>query len=124
MKDITNKGMAWAIGLLLTTLLVLVMTSCATMQKGYHAYIMRGSIIETSDSEVYLCIGKKDGASIGQELGVYKITSSPGPKGAPALKREYTGKVRITEIIDEHFAKAKVISGAAEKNSIVELSSP
>jgi hypothetical protein len=30
-------------------------------------------------------------------------------------------KVKITEIVDEHFAKAKVISGKAAKNDVVEL---
>ncbi len=40
------------------------------------------------------------------------------------MKREYSGKVRITEVVDGHFAKAKIICGAAEKNSTVELSSP
>jgi hypothetical protein len=82
---------------------------------------MKGSIIEASDSDVYLCIGSKDGASVGQELDVYKILETKPPT---LFRREYTGKVRITEIIDEHFAKAKVISGKAEKNDIVELVRP
>ena len=30
-------------------------------------------------------------------------------------------KVKITEIVDEHFAKAKVISVRAEKNDVAEL---
>ena len=91
-------------------------------QKVYHGFLMKGSIIEISDSEVYLCIGRKDGASVGQELDVYKIINTK-PK-AIAFKREHTGKVKITEIVDEHFAKAMVISGKAEKNDIVELTGP
>ena len=83
---------------------------------------MKGSIIETSDSEVYLCIGSRDGASVGQELDVYRIPETK-PE-ALHFRRVQTGKVRITEIIDEHFAKAKVISGRAEKNDIVELVRP
>ncbi len=83
------------------------------------AIIMKGSIIETSDSEVYLCIGSKDGASVGQELDVYKIVRVT--RARPTFRREHTGKVKITEIIDEHFAKATVISGKAEKDDIVEL---
>jgi len=83
---------------------------------------MKGSIIETSDSEVYLCIGSKDGASVGQELDVYKTTQRQS-KVTP-FRRVLTGKVKITEIIDEHFAKATVISGKAEKNDIVELTGP
>jgi hypothetical protein len=90
---------------------------------------MRGSIIESSDSDIYLCIGSKDGASVGQELDVYKVTSIStfergAFKGKPKFNRELTGKVKITEIVDEHFAKATVISGNAEKNYIVELIRP
>lgn len=80
---------------------------------------MKGSIIEAYDSEVYLCIGSKDGASVGQELDVYKIIKTKS-KGTP-FKRVLTGKVKITQIVDEHFAKATVISGKAEKDDIVEL---
>ena len=105
--------------LILTTFVIFLMFSCATV---YHGFIMKGSIIEASDSDVYLCIGSKDGASVGQELDVYKILETR-PQ-ATFFRREHTGKVRITEIIDEHFAKAKVISGKAEKNDIVELVRP
>jgi hypothetical protein len=82
---------------------------------------MKGSIIETSDSDVYLCIGSKDGASVGQELDIYKIIKT---KSVTPFKRVHTGKVKITEIVDEHFARATVISGKAEKNDIVELIRP
>ena len=102
-----------------------ILGSCATFQqKVYHGIYMKGSILETYDSELYLCIGKKDGATVGQELEVYKIHMRTPPKAAPIFTRENTGKVKITEIIDEHFAKAKVISGKAEKNDIVELATP
>ncbi|MFA5180492.1 MAG: hypothetical protein WC405_04170 [Syntrophales bacterium] len=96
--------------------------SCAAIQQqqAYHSIVMKGSIIHTTEDGIYLCIGKKDGASVGQELDVYKMTFTGGPK-APSFKREKIGKVKITEIIDEHFATAAVVSGKAEKNDIVEL---
>ena len=124
MRTIREEKMTWVTTLLLTTLLVLTVSSCATMQRTYHGYIMKGSIVEASASDVYLCIGKKDGANVGQELNVYKITATNTNPKTPTFKREYTGKVKIEEIVDEHFAKAKVISGTAEKYSIAELSSP
>jgi hypothetical protein len=80
---------------------------------------MKGSIIEASDSDVYLRSGSKDGDSVGQELDVYKIIQRQS-KATP-FRRVLTRKVKITEIIDEHFTKATVISGKAEKNDIVEL---
>ncbi len=105
-----------AVSLILATFVIFLMFSCATV---YHGFIMKGSIIEASDSDVYLCIGSKDGTSVGQELDVYKIIQRQS-KVTP-FRRVLTGKVKITEIIDEHFAKATVISGKAEKNDIVEL---
>ena len=102
--------------------MIILLTACATMDREVrHGLFMKGSILETHDSEVYLCVGKTDGASVGQELDVIKIISSGNVKSGFMFKREHTGKVRISEIIDEHFAKAVVISGKAEKNSIVEL---
>jgi hypothetical protein len=96
---------------------------------------MRGSIVDISGSHVYLCIGSNDGAAVGQELHVYKIvqtsTSSTGqiaregrvPRN-PVYSKQFTGKVKIIEIVDEHFAKAEVISGKAELNDVVELVTP
>lgn len=99
--------------------MIILLTSCATMGKAYHKYLMKGSIIETYDSDIYLCIGSNDGAEVGQELDVYKIRTIS--KARSTFQREHAGKVKITEIVDEHFAKAKVISGKAEKNDVVEL---
>lgn len=119
-----NREAWYAVGIALV--LILLSPSCASL---YHRVIMKGSIIEISNSEIFLCIGKKDGAAVGQVLNVYKIVTFalPPPKPSPEIrrfKREYTGKVRITEIIDEHFAKAVVISGNADTHSIVELPDP
>jgi len=118
-----KKSIKSAASLILATFVIFLMSSCATMgQKVYHGFIMKGSIIEASGSDVYLCIGSKDGATVGQELDVYKILQRRSK--ATVFRREHTGKVKITEIIDEHFAKATVISGKAEKNDIVELVRP
>jgi hypothetical protein len=112
-----------AVSLILATFVIFLMSSCAAMgQKVYHGFLMKGSIIETSDSDVYLCIGSKDGASVGQELDVYKVIRVT--RARPTFRPEHTGKVKITEIMDEHFARATVISGKAEKNDIVELVLP
>jgi hypothetical protein len=110
----------WAKFFVLLSLIVTI-SACAGWQRIYHGVMMKGSIIETSGSEYYLCIGKKDGASVGQELNVYKIISTTTNPKVPLFRREYIGKVKITEIFDEHFAKAILISGKAEKNNIVEL---
>jgi hypothetical protein len=108
-----------AVSLILAALAIFLMASCATV---YHGFLMKGSIIEASDSDIYLCIGSKDGASAGQELDVYKVVRVT--RARPTFRREHTGKIKITEIIDEHFAKATVISGKAEKDDIAELTRP
>ncbi len=113
----TKIGLRSAVSLILATFVAFLMFSCATF---YHGVLMKGSIIEASDSDVYLCIGSKDGAAVGQELDVYKVIRVR--RATPTFKRVFSGRVKITEIIDEHFARATVISGKAEKDDIVELS--
>lgn len=97
-------------------------TGCASTQ-AYHSTIMRGSILESSAGEVYLCIGTRDGATAGQELTVVEYVKQPlaGPRSGPPFRRQVTGKVRITEVVDEHFARAKVIGGEAAVGATVEL---
>lgn len=103
--------------------LLLPLAGCAGMEGAGHKYVMRGQILEVSDDSTYLCVGTNDGAKVGQELGVYKYTKRPShPKlQARKFKKEKTGVVRITGIMDEHMATAKIISGQAKQNYIVEL---
>jgi len=78
---------------------------------------MRGTVLEATDGKIYLWLGTSDGAKAGQELTVVR---SPA-HGTPTFKREDLGKIKIMEIIDEHMANAKIISGEAKVNDIVEL---
>ena len=119
MISIKVGKMSGLVSIVSVMFMIILLTSCATMGKAYHKYLMKGSIIETYDSDIYLCIGSNDGAEVGQELDVYKIRTIS--KARSTFQREHAGKVKITEIVDEHFAKAKVISGKAEKNDVVEL---
>ena len=89
----------------------------------YHKYFMKGSIVEASDEGIYLCIGSEDGAKAGQVLDVVRISrnTSGAPKGGARFKREHVGKVEILEVVDEHFARAKKVSGEANVADMVEL---
>lgn len=101
----------------------LMIASCNTTEKAYHQYIMRGSILEVDNDDVYLCIGSKHGAQVDQVLSVYhyqKNIEHPGSKGT-RWSWEKTGKIKITKVVDEHFAWAEVISGYVEKGDIAEL---
>jgi hypothetical protein len=106
--------------------LVLFVVSTSYAASVYHKYLMRGTVLEATDGKIYLCVGTSDGAKAGQELTVVRFvkteTESPGQKGQhPIFKREEVGKVKILEIVDEHMANAKIISGEAKINDIVEL---
>ena len=89
----------------------------------YHRYVMKGSIVEKDGSALYLCIGTHDGAEVGQELDVVRVKRAPGggKSGIVRFERKQIGRVRIDEITDEHFARAKLLSGEAQKGDLVEL---
>lgn len=107
------------VALMMVGLFILVSCTASQQQRIHHGFLMKGSILQMTDEGVYLCVGSRDGAKVGQELDVYKMIFTTAKKPATRVK---TGKVKITEIIDEHFATATVISGKAEKDDIVELS--
>ncbi len=107
-----------AVSLIFATFVIFLAASCV-----YHG--MKGRIIEILDSAVYLDIQAEDGVSLGQELNVYTaIIYNKDHVAIPASKGVQTGKVKITDILNEHLAKAAVISGKAEKGDIVELVHP
>lgn len=89
-----------------------------------HTFFMRGSIVGADKDGTIVCIGKADGAKVGQTLEVYRAVQRPGPgsKGnvAPFL-RQRIGQVTIDHIYDEHFAHVSIKEGRPAKNDIVEL---
>lgn len=87
-----------------------------------HTVSMRGSVVHSVRGRVVVCIGSSDGARAGQELTVYRVSQVPhGPPGRPTFRRTRVGTVRIELVLGEHFANARVISGTASLNDIVEL---
>ena len=105
-------------------ILIMLTASCASLKSNMHKYVMRGQVLEVTDGVVYLCIGSNDGAAIGQEYSVHKIikTKNLNAKGEQFIyKKEDTGTIKITEIVDEHFAKAKIMAGEVKINYVVEL---
>lgn len=102
----------------------LMLSGCASLQTAGHKYIMRGQVLEVSDSTAYLCVGTRDGAQVGQEFTVYRFERTPSvnPKStAPSYKRTETGKIKIIEIVDEHMATAKILSGNVKINDVAEM---
>lgn len=86
-----------------------------------HSWIMRGSIVGADENGKVVCVGKADGAEVGQVLTVYRVSYQPGQtKGAAA--RKSVGHVRIDQLFDDHFAHVSVVDGTPATNDIVELS--
>jgi len=101
----------------------LTLAGCANMDSAVHKYSMKGQILDVDNNVAYLCIGSNDGAKVGQEYSIYKYEKIPNlPKfSVPKFKREEVGVVKIVEIVDEHYAKATVITGEAKIHYVVEL---
>ena len=109
---------------ILAGFLLMIIAGCASMETAHHQYIMKGQILEMSDNMAYLCIGSKDGAKPGQELAVFRyVKSAPLTQktSRPSYNKEETGMVKITEVVDEHYAWAKILSGEVKENYTVEL---
>jgi len=102
--------------------LILPIAGCAGLESAGHKYLMRGQVLESTGDTVHICIGSNDGAQAGQELTAYKIERRPGPhKNAVSFQREKTGTIKIIQVVDEHFATARVTSGEVKENFVVEL---
>jgi len=88
-----------------------------------HGYMMRGQIIEMDASSVVVCVGKQDGAAVGQVLNVVRhVPTSAHPKiPGHHFKKVDVGTVRITTLFDEHYATAEVVKGSPKMNDTVEL---
>lgn len=88
-----------------------------------HTWFMRGSIVRIDSTGTVVCIGKADGAEVGQTLEVYRLVVHPGPnKGSgPTYHRQDVGEVRIDHVFDDHFAHVTVTKGRPARNDIVEL---
>lgn len=94
------------------------------MQGADHKYLMRVQVLEASSGTVYLCVGTADGAKKGHQLSAdhYVPGRTPGSKtSGPTFTREKTGTVEIIEIVDDHYARAKVLSGDVEEGNLVQL---
>jgi len=88
-----------------------------------HAFFMRGSIVAEDATGTVVCVGKEDGAKVGQVLTVYRVNILGGPqKGpGPAYRRDLIGHVRLDHLVEGHFAHVSVVDGKPAVNDIVEL---
>lgn len=88
-----------------------------------HTFFMRGSIVGADAQGTIVCVGRKDGAKVGQTLEVYRNVPVPGPNkvGAAPFRRQLIGHVQVNHIYDDHYAHVTVQDGQPKKHDIVEL---
>lgn len=88
-----------------------------------HSFFMRGHVVAMEDTGPVICIGKADGAQTGQVQDVYRVEYRHAHRPEQtSYKRVKVGEVKITEIIDDHFARTQVTDGKLKEHDIVELS--
>jgi hypothetical protein len=109
---------------ILSMILLVAVAGCAGMETAHHKYMMRGAVLDVTGDMAYLCIGTADGAKAGQQLSVHRfeqmtIVGQGRPSGG--FHKLDVGEVKITEVVDVHYARAKVLKGNVKVNDIVEL---
>jgi hypothetical protein len=89
----------------------------------YHRVVMKGDLLEVGDDGIFLCIGKRDGATAGQQIDVFRYTrdKSVNPKQGVRFARERVGRIEVTEVVDVHYARAKAIEGKLKVGDSAEL---
>lgn len=90
-----------------------------------HTFFMRGQVVGLTDGKPVVCIGKADGAKVGQVLDTYRVTYTPWSSKSTIspFRREKVGQVTINHLFDDHFAHVTVSSGVAALHDIVETKS-
>lgn len=94
---------------------------------------MRGHVVDVLDGETYVCIGKEDGLKVGDLMTVYR-TRQIGVSHLPDTRsrskgeilRSYSyekikvGTVKVTRLVEEHFAVVESVGGEIDYPDIVE----
>jgi hypothetical protein len=100
--------------------LVSLLNACSTQI--YHKILMKGQVVAIEDDEVTICIGRRDGAKIGDELRVVRSMFRQGvvEEGESSFELIEVGRIKISRVIDDHYAKANIINGSIKLNDIGE----
>ena len=60
---------------------VLLLSACATGSPAYHSIVMQGQVLSIDGDTVNVCVGERDGATVGQMLDVVRhVPNSSAPK--------------------------------------------
>ena len=118
----------------LTACVIFTIQACASIEKSFREHVIEGTIVNVEGSDIYVRAGLKDGVSEGQEFDVYRTaqpgwiasadtrgTENPLPETQPA-QRQYTGRIRIVRVENDHFSRAQTVSGTISVGETAELS--
>ncbi|MEO8383829.1 MAG: hypothetical protein ABI583_01195 [Betaproteobacteria bacterium] len=103
--------------------LVIALSGCATTSPAYHQYVMRGSVLSIDDKSLVVCVGERDGAKVGQVLEVVRHILVNAPKGPSTFRSQSIGRIRVTDLFDDHYAHAAITEGEPKVADVVELKS-
>ena len=103
-------------------LVAMLFTACANSPI-YHDNFMRGQVVDVNNDGAVLCIGSSDESLKGKTLDVYRVIYLTGSadEGEDNYSREYIGELQVGEVINKHFARARINSGKVMKHDIVEF---
>jgi hypothetical protein len=108
----------------LMVFLLLVQVSIIQGCASYKEYTVEnydyGKIIDIKNQEIVIDFGHRESLRIGQIIDVY-ITIKASPGFTRRHKNIKMGVIEITEIIDDHHAKAKILYGKVDKECRVDL---
>ena len=106
--------------LLLLVALVSVLGACSSQL--YHKAVMRGQIVAIDEDQVTICIGRQQGAKPGDELSVKRSVFRQGvvEDGESDFELVEVGRIKVSRVIDDHYARAKVINGSIKLNDVGE----
>lgn len=127
-SDVLRGGRRLFVMLAFAFALVLATPGISSASEGgfRHGFLMRGQVLEKQAGSLVVCVGRADGAQVGQVLDVIRHVrrARRSRGGGVRYRRESVGQVRIVELFEDHYAVAEVIAGRPKVNDTVELVRP
>lgn len=106
---------------ILACLVVIMLTGCAGTKYALHPH-NRGKVISTDNGSAVICVEDNEFLKEGGTYDVYKVTRGKREDrslGYGPDKYETTGKIQITQVLDGHYASAKIMSGTVKSGQTV-----
>lgn len=102
-------------------LFTLILGGCANRQS-FHESFMSGVVADVTENGALVCISGQSDIQPGTLLDVYRLQQGTNTviHDSLAYQRIHTGQVKVTQVIDEHFAEVTLVKGRIRKHNMVE----